>query len=95
MVKQSKRVCMYIVRAENRLLNSLRQHQAEIIDQYGEVIEETQNTEPLGIESDLHWQVHTHTHTQKHTPSLLQKTAYVKITKNLEISLSVIVHYSK
>ncbi|XP_077100463.1 uncharacterized protein ofcc1 [Siphateles boraxobius] len=44
-------------RAENRLQNSLRQQQAEIIDQYGEIIEETENTEPLGIESDLHWQV--------------------------------------
>ncbi|XP_026056603.1 uncharacterized protein ofcc1 [Carassius auratus] len=44
-------------RAENRLLNSLRQHQAEVVNQYGEIIEETENTEPLGIESDLHWQV--------------------------------------
>ncbi|KAG1953763.1 hypothetical protein F2P79_009278 [Pimephales promelas] len=38
-------------RAENRLQNSLRQQQAEIIDQYGEIIEENENTEPL------HWQV--------------------------------------
>ncbi|KAK7123975.1 hypothetical protein R3I93_022166 [Phoxinus phoxinus] len=44
-------------RAENRLQNSLRQQQAEIIDQYGEIIEETENTEPLGIGSDLRWQV--------------------------------------
>ncbi|XP_016090065.1 uncharacterized protein, partial [Sinocyclocheilus grahami] len=44
-------------RAENRLLNSLRQRQAEVVNQYGEIIEETENSEPLGIESDLHWQV--------------------------------------
>uniref|UniRef100_A0A9J8AKE4 Orofacial cleft 1 candidate gene 1 protein n=2 Tax=Cyprinus carpio TaxID=7962 RepID=A0A9J8AKE4_CYPCA len=44
-------------RAENRLLNSLRQRQAEVVNQYGEIIEETENTEHLGIESDLHWQV--------------------------------------
>ncbi|XP_050954770.1 uncharacterized protein ofcc1 [Labeo rohita] len=44
-------------RAENRLLNSLRQRQAEVINQYGEIIEETENTKPLDIESDLHWQV--------------------------------------
>ncbi|KAI2649175.1 hypothetical protein H4Q32_020396 [Labeo rohita] len=43
--------------AENRLLNSLRQRQAEVINQYGEIIEETENTKPLDIESDLHWQV--------------------------------------
>lgn len=69
---------MCIIRAENRLQNSLRQQQAEILDQYGEIIEETENTEPLGIKSDLQWQVHTHTHKQTHarthtcTPSLLQ-----------------------
>lgn len=56
--KLIKYVSMYIVRAENRLLNSLRQHQAEVINQYGEMIEETENTEALGTESDLHWQVH-------------------------------------
>ncbi|XP_051970681.1 uncharacterized protein ofcc1 [Xyrauchen texanus] len=49
-------------RAENRLLNSLRQRQAEVIDQYGEIVEETGNTEALSIGPDLHWQVEwTHT----------------------------------
>lgn len=61
---------MCITRAENRLQNSLCQQQAEIIDQYGEIIEETENTEPLGIKSDLHWQVHTHTHAHAHAHHL-------------------------
>lgn len=56
--KLIKYVSMYIIRAENRLLNSLRQRKAEVVNQYGEIIEETENTEHLGIESDLHWQVH-------------------------------------
>lgn len=54
-----KYVSMYILRAENRMLNSLRQRQAEVINQYGEIIEEKENTESLGTESDLHWQVHS------------------------------------
>ncbi|XP_053084171.1 uncharacterized protein ofcc1 isoform X2 [Pangasianodon hypophthalmus] len=41
-------------RSERRLLNSLRQRQAEVIAQYGEI---TEITEPLGIGSDLPWQV--------------------------------------
>ncbi|KAK3515697.1 hypothetical protein QTP70_029766 [Hemibagrus guttatus] len=40
-------------RSERRLLNSLRQRQAEVIAQYGEI---TEITEPLGIGSDLPWQ---------------------------------------
>ncbi|XP_060756072.1 uncharacterized protein ofcc1 isoform X2 [Neoarius graeffei] len=41
-------------RSERRLLNSLRDRQAEVIAQYGEI---TEITEPLGIGSDLPWQV--------------------------------------
>lgn len=81
---------MCITRAENRLQNSLRQQQAEIIDQYGEIIEETENTEPLGIKSDLHWQVHTHAH----TPSLLHWTSLCLYEK-LVVSLSFNVHYNR
>ncbi|KAL7840915.1 hypothetical protein AOLI_G00262380 [Acnodon oligacanthus] len=44
-------------RAETQLLNSLRQRQAEVIAQYGEITEITANSEPLAIESDLPWQV--------------------------------------
>ncbi|XP_047006249.2 uncharacterized protein LOC108256210 [Ictalurus punctatus] len=40
--------------SERRLLNSLRQRQAEVIAKYGEI---TEITEPLGIGSDLPWQV--------------------------------------
>ncbi|XP_076851689.1 uncharacterized protein LOC143503131 [Brachyhypopomus gauderio] len=43
-------------RAESRLLNALRQRQAEVIAQYGEISEVTLNNEPLVIESDLPWQ---------------------------------------
>ncbi|XP_035382333.1 uncharacterized protein ofcc1 [Electrophorus electricus] len=44
-------------RAESRLLNALRQRQAEVIAQYGEISEATVNSESLVIESDLPWQV--------------------------------------
>ncbi|XP_037389692.1 uncharacterized protein ofcc1 [Pygocentrus nattereri] len=44
-------------RAEIQLLNSLRQRQAEVIAQCGEITEVTANSEPLAIESDLPWQV--------------------------------------
>ncbi|XP_051542731.1 uncharacterized protein ofcc1 [Myxocyprinus asiaticus] len=60
-------------RAENQLLNSLRQHQAEVIDQYGETVEETGNTEALSIGPDLHWQVewiHTPQHIEVHVVCL-------------------------
>ncbi|KAK1806424.1 hypothetical protein P4O66_004941, partial [Electrophorus voltai] len=43
-------------RAESRLLNALRQRQAEVIAQYGEISEATVNSESLVIESDLPWQ---------------------------------------
>ncbi|KAF4075904.1 hypothetical protein AMELA_G00224260 [Ameiurus melas] len=41
-------------RSERHLLNSLRQHQAEVIGKYGEI---TEITEPLSIGSELPWQV--------------------------------------
>lgn len=57
-----KCVYMHIIREENRLLNSLRQHQAEVINKYGEIVEEKENIELLGIEPDVHCQVHAQTH---------------------------------
>ncbi|XP_056593647.1 uncharacterized protein LOC130412876 [Triplophysa dalaica] len=44
-------------RTQTRLLNSLRQHQAEVIDQYGDIIEETGSTDMLGIGTDLRWEI--------------------------------------
>ncbi|XP_073797536.1 uncharacterized protein ofcc1 isoform X4 [Danio rerio] len=54
-------------REENRLLNSLRQHQAEVVNKYGEIVEETENIELLGIEPDVHCQVEW-----SHTPQPIE-----------------------
>lgn len=50
---------IYLIRTEARLLNALRQRQAEVIDQYGEIIEETGSSDTLGIGTDLCWKVRT------------------------------------